>query len=212
MRYLSILTIAAGSAVLPLKAANVWSLTLTSANGGADTLFSWNYTGTISQTRTQATGIQSAYPWAGKALGGLVTVAGPSEEAYAGFDPLYTGENIILASGLGTGLAFTNTSTSQSMVIDRLIMSPQWGQFYLGWYQLDQLQQNIGETVVLSGPSTGSFLSGVAFSDFNEGQWIFNLPDANYSYDAVLTVAGTPEPTSALMSALGATMLLRRRK
>jgi len=212
MRYLSILAIAVGSAALPLKAANVWNLTLTSANGGADTLFSWSYTGTISQTRTApGTVFQTGYPWAGTA-NGLVTVVGPSAEAYAGFDPLYTGDFITLTSGLVTGLAFTNTTNGESTVIDRLLVAPQFGQIFLGLDQSDPLYQTTGDTLVLSGPSTGNFLSGIAFSEFNEGQWIFNLPDASYSYDAVLTVTGIPEPTSALMSALGATILLRRRR
>lgn len=218
MKLQNLLCIAAATALITsaqLKAAtSTWSLTLTSANGGADTLFSWSCTGPISFTRTSpGTVWQQRYPWQGKASANLVTVSGPSAEAYSGFDPDYDGDPITLVTGLNTGLFFTNTTTGASAAFDKLLVLPQWGQFQLGLDLNAPLYQNPGETIVLSGPTTGSFLSGVAFSDFNEGQWIFDLPDANYSYDSILTVAGIPEPTSALLSALGATgMLLRRRK
>jgi hypothetical protein len=61
-----------------------------------------------------------------------------------------------------------------------------------------EIQVNEGEFLVLSGPTTGSFLIGTAYSNFHEGSWTLN--NALYqNFGAVLNVGdapAVPEPST----------------
>lgn len=71
-----------------------------------------------------------------------------------------------------------------------------------------------GQSVVLSGPTSGSSLSDIDFSGFNLGQWITpaftSAGSYTVNYDQVFTVV--PEPSTSLLGLLGTALLFRRRR
>jgi hypothetical protein len=182
-----------------LQAANTatFDLTLTSANGGADTLVTWSLTGspTIAPTASQPLGMGIyGIGWGSGAYSDAFTsITGSSYKAYTG--------SFASITGLSTGLVLTNTTTQASRNLTALGFSD-YGTFtYIdfGWTNAFQTQIAVGagEALVLSGPSSGSFLSGIAFENFNEGQWV--LSQTVYSnFSTVLTVgaAAVPEPST----------------
>ena len=171
----------------------VVELNFSAANGGTDTLATWTFTGDTFTFENNFSGFAGllGIVFSGKNEGG---------SSYSGFQftPPYTGDfSIPIASGLTTGITFTNTTTSSSRIVDRLFILPEYGQFLLGWEQnLGNLGVMPGETVVISGPASGNFLTGISFGEFTEGEWLYALSPitTSWNFDTLLTVGGTPIP------------------
>jgi hypothetical protein len=170
----------------------VVELNFSAANGGTDTLATWTMTGGAFTYENNSQGFAGllGIVFSGKNEGG---------SSYSGFQftPPYTGDfDLTIIAGLTTGIVFTNTTTSSSRIVDRLFILPEFGQFVLGWEQnLGDLGTMPGESVVISGPASGNFLTGISFGEFTEGQWPLLLSSfGGWSFDTVLTVGGTPIP------------------
>ena len=168
----------------------VVELNFSAANGGTDTLATWTMTG-------GAFTYENNSPGSAGLLGIVFSGKNEGGSSYSEFTPPYTGDfSIPIASGLTTGITFTNTTTSSSRIVDRLFIFPEFGQFVLGWEQnLGDLSTMPGETVVISGPASGNFLTGISFGEFTEGQWpLLKSSSGDWSFDTLLTVGGTPIP------------------
>ena len=189
-----------------------FNLNITSADGGSNTLFSWSYTGT---------------PTIGLPEGGGCDVSGigffmapvdmPAEGVLATGSDLngYTGDDVL--TGLGsTGLVLTNTTTLETTALNYFALT-QFGEFSLFTFISNADPMNIfpGQVAVLSGPTSGSFFSGVPFSSFNAGQWSSNFFGSNFSTGLTIGGSAIPEPSTyglvlGGLALVGAAM--RRRK
>ena len=173
----------------------VVELNFSSANGGTDTLATWTFTGDT----FAFTDIQNGASWVAGILFSGKNQDG-SSLAYTGFEftPPYTGDFLVtLVSGLTTNIVFTNTTTNETRAVDRLVILPEYGQLVLGWdWNSPDLATQFGEAAIISGPTTGSFLTGISYGEFTEGEWLFALSTqyTNWKFDTLLTVGGTPVP------------------
>ncbi len=168
-----------------------FTTTLSSENGGADTRFSWSYTGT--PTYSPEVGEYSTWSIFGVAFGsgnasfGLDVVTGTAGAALD--SPLAD------VTGLNTGLVLTNTTTNQSSTFEKIMLFGGNGVGYVMWRLQTEVNATSGQQLVLSGPTSGSFLSGLAFENFNAGTWVLTNPVKNY--DNVLIVGtAVPEPST----------------
>lgn len=173
-----------------------FNLTASSANGGADTLFTWSYTGTLNFTSL------IAGPATFSSYFSFIAVdpADASRKAYSSFDPNASFGWDVFANNLNTGLIMTNTTTGDFESPALLSASNRGGGFIL-WNNNDYAPGDIiflqGETATLSGPTSGSFLSDIDFAGFIVGQWItpaITQPNYTANYDTVFTVVGAPIP------------------
>jgi hypothetical protein len=208
MRYLIILA----ALILPASASTTLNLDLTSEEGGAKTRLSWSYTGTptmvpVNNGLTMIRGL--GFSSGNFSSPPYWSVSGTAGKAFTA--------SLSTLTGLSTGLTLTNTTTDQSYDLTQIeffLDSSEAGIVFTWPDAISSLLNiNLGEVLELSGPTSGSILADIAFSNFNDGTW--TLDQLVYdNFDPVLTVGGAaiPEPTSALMCALGATMLLRRRR
>ncbi len=164
-------------------------LTLTSANGGAGTLFSWSYTGEISYTRTAEGNVaESTYIPILGIESESTTTTNPGVSAFAG-----SGASFNFVAPGTTGLVMTSTTDG---AFTQLVAIR--GLAFANFISFDANSANLvfqsqGETVTLSGPTSGSLLSEISFSNFNPGQWTSTL-GVGYSHDTVLTIVGSPVP------------------
>jgi hypothetical protein len=173
----------------------VVDLNFSSANGGTDTLATWTFTGGPFVFENNDPGYNG--------LKGIV-FSGKNQDgsslAYTGFEftPPYTGDfSVTLVSGLTTNIVFTNTTTNETRAVDRLMILPEFGSFVLGWdWNSPDLGTQFGEAAIISGPTTGSFLTGISYGEFTEGEWLLALSTqyTNWKFDTLLTVDGTPIP------------------
>jgi len=165
-----------------------FSLTFTAENGGADTRLTWNYTGspTIVPLPTTSVLYYSTIDFdSGPARSGVnYSLSGSAGQAYTSAPASIT--------GLNTGLTLTNTTTNDFVTITNVSFYSSPGSAFLTLgFNLNSIRVNAGEALVISGPTTGSFLVGSAFSNFQEGSWTVNT--ALYqNFGAVMTVGGTP--------------------
>lgn len=172
----------------------VVELNFSSASGGTDTLATWTFIGgpfVYNNTDSGYRGLKGIV-FSGKNVDG-------SSLAYSGFDftPPYTGDfSVTLVSGLSTGIVFTHTTTNETRVVDRLMILPEFGSIVLGWdWNSADLATSPGESVVITSPTTGSFLTGISYGEFSEGQWPFLLSAfGNWQFDTLVTVGATPVP------------------
>ncbi len=166
-------------------------LTLTSANGGAATLFSWSYTGEISNTRSSAGDVaEPAYiPIFGYETD-YTTATNPGVSAFAGSDSSFS----FVALG-NTGLVMTSTTDAAFTQLIAIRGIAPAGLFLFDRDPANPVFQSQGEKLTLSGPTSGSLLSEISFSNFNAGQWTSTLTQfVEHPYVSVLTISGTPVP------------------
>jgi hypothetical protein len=179
----------------------VVELNFSSANGGTDTLATWTFTGgpfVFGNDDPGYNGLKGIF-FSGNNQDG-------SSLAYTGFEftPPYTGDfSVTLVSGLTTNIVFTNTTTNETRAVDRLVILPEYGQLVLGWdWNSPALATQFREAAIISGPTTGSFLTGISYGEFTEGQWpllLVSEPDDDeglgyWSFNTLLTVGSTPIP------------------
>jgi hypothetical protein len=190
-RNILLAALALGSVSLRAQVAS-FNLTLTPENNGADTRFTWSYTGNPTSGPTQLTP-------SGIGLGGLAFASGSFSNqfnAVSGSSGTAYSSNLPTITGLNTGLVLTNTTTLNNLQLDSVeitIFSP--SEAYITFMELGAawLSVGIGQEAVLSGPTSGSFLSGIAFSNFTLGSWTLDQ-GVYYNFDPILTVSGTPIP------------------
>ena len=181
-----------------------YNLNITSANGGADSLFSWSYSGTPTISGQSAV---VSFGWgSGSLVDSLTTVTGPSYTAYDRIGwPFVQGRGLPTITGIPIGLSLTNTTTNVTRALTQVDFEHYGDGAFMafsvtdtGAPQSDRIFMAAGEVAILSGPNSGSFLSGIAYDNFYEGQWTLNFtPYANF--DPVLTIGGSapvPEPST----------------
>jgi hypothetical protein len=189
-----------------------FNLTITSANGGSDTLVSWSYTGTPTIANSEFDfDLGGVGFYAGNYNNPMTSVAGSNVDGYTGG---YT-----RITGLTTGLVLTNTTTLASYILNEfMFVDNGFNDVFLFTWPSEQsnLSINVDEAAEISGPTSGSFLSGLPFSSFNAGQWSSNLA-IHSNFSSGLTIGGSaiPEPSTyglvmGSLALVGAAM--RRRK
>lgn len=185
-----------------------FTLTLTPENAGADTRFSWSYTGTPAYAAVSVgeTLTMDSVEFYSQSL--------PWQPTTGSSGPAFT-SNLSAITGLTTGLYLTNTTTGQDSTFSQIRFIGGAGLILLDM-QI-RLDGALGEQIVLSGPTSGSFLSGLAFSNFNIGSWTTQGDHFNFDANLIIsTGAPVPEPsTYGLMLgglALVGTVIRRRRK
>jgi hypothetical protein len=181
-----------------------YNLNITSANGGADSLFSWSYSGTPTLSGQS---VSIIFGWGSGFLSGSGdTVTGPTYTAYDRIGwPFVQGRGLPTITGIPIGLSLTNTTTNVTRALTQVDFEHYGEGAFMGFSvtdtgapQSDRIYMAPGEVAILSGPNSGSFLSGIAFDNFYEGQWTTDFtPYANF--DPVLTIGGSaplPEPST----------------
>jgi len=186
MRSLLLLLTVLGS---PLSHAQTpaFTLTLTPENNGADTRFSWSYTGTPTYLPTFTSpnlNISGIYFGSGNYDFGVESVTGTNNPAFLG--------TIAEVSGISTGLFLTNSSTAESLAISRVrFFDDETNPAFALWVTSGGVEASGSQQIVLSGPTSGSFLSGISFDTFNTGSWTTRMVTRNF--DGVVNI-GTPIP------------------
>lgn len=205
-RHLIPVALAAFAATAQAQNTATFNLSITSANGGADSLFSWSYTGTPT--------IQM--PSGGAALNSLILASG-SDFGSAG--PAFNA-SMTSITGLDTGLVLTNPRTGDSVNLTgfRFLYDSGTTQAFVQFLNPSQvIVLQLGDQAVLSGPNAGSYLSSIDYAAFNEGQWTRDFV-SYLNFDPVLTVGLAPIPETSTYGlalgglALAAAALRRRRK
>ena len=170
-----------------------FSLNLTPENGGTDTRASWTYTGTPT--------VGPAGSFTNVNISGLAFGSGNSSGvgyAFSGSPGLAFTSSYPTVTGLNTGLVLTNTTTNATAAVTMAFFyaDPTVAAVLFG-FDVDTINAAPGQALVLSGPTSGSFLTGIAFSNFNAGTWTLNQ-DVYINFDTTLTVGGgaVPEPST----------------
>jgi hypothetical protein len=184
MRNLVIAVLGFGSVTLGAQTAS-FNLTLTPENNGADTRFSWSYTGVPTYTNVNEENRPiNGFSW----VSGLFTTSSSGSAIYA-----FTAAPPAI-TGLSTGLFITDPETSQSLELTGLQF-----QYVEGVLTDITLRSTVSSLLiapwnqaVLSGPTTGFFLTDIDYSSFSAGSWTFDTQV--YNYDPVLTITGSPIP------------------
>ena len=188
-RHLLIAALSFGFATASAQNTATWDITITSANGGADSLVSWNYTGTPTLTKsTQSPSIWGVF-W-------LSTNFSMLTFSSTGPEYPYTKAVLSTVTGINTGLTLTNTTTNVTGALTEFGSDDTQDHFILSITGGGNVPVAVGEQLVLSGPTSGSFLTGIAFNTFNPGQW---TTSATYymNFDPVLTIGSPiPEPST----------------
>lgn len=173
------------------------SLSLTSENGGADTRFTLSYTGTPTWANYENTSGSLGY------YGDTFYSLPNSNFIFLTATPgSFLNSSLSNITGLNTGLSWTNTATGQFAELDLIRFNSNGTLTILrrGGDGFGGVLASPGEKIVLSGPTSVSFLSGLAFSNFNAGSWSGrNIPLSNWfpNYDIILNVGtAVPEPST----------------
>jgi hypothetical protein len=207
------LSVALSLSVIAVRATPTFNVTLSSENGGADTRLTWNYSGSLSYSPTAAftnINIVAMAFGSGNTSNFAETVSGTTGAAFNG--------NLASVTGLSTGLFLTNTTTSQTQEVQELKFfydTDTSSAFVVFWFP-NGVEADGNEVLVLSGPTTGSILTGLAYENFNAGSWTLSQQIRNF--DGILTVGGAPIPEPSTYGlilgglALAGAALRRRRK
>jgi hypothetical protein len=194
------LLIAASASAQTTSALNI---TLSSSNGGSDTLVSYSFTGdwvtSGGQTLPSDTGAFSG--WGGPLYfaNTAANLGDPQVSATnTAFSNIYT---VDIPSITGTNLNRSITVAFDKFVIDAAtfgVGAPRLGFMFTS----NNLPLMGGETFRLDGDLSGSFVINQDFSFFNEGswssQWFGPAPSTQLFYTGNLTIAGSavPEPST----------------
>ena len=188
-RHLLIAAFALASATTSAANDASFNLIISPANGGADSLFSWSYTGTPTYSSVDGLPMYGMVWAAGVFSNANMSISG---SAYAGVN-----SDLPTKTGINTGLFITNTTTNVSKALTEFNFT-YFSPFSIFGFsttggESNQITVTSSQTVILSGPTSGSFLSGYAFSNFSPGQWTYD----SYLYqnfDPIVTITGTPIP------------------
>ena len=183
-------------------------LTITSANGGTDSTFSWSISGPVSTN----TGLQINAPVAAFSGIGINASLANSSTSNTGWAQGSLTQPFTV-TGLSTGLIMHNYTQGTSAELTTFMLMESFGNYTVSLKASQNLSASYGDYLGYSGTLSGSFTFSKAYSFFNSGYWSVTSAGMTNSL-TIGSGAPVPEPSTYGLALCGLALVavaLRRR-